>query len=81
MSKGLEALQRSFGSWNYLKDYETIEKELKVIEIIKDHICYTRALNDRTKNHDNGLIMFEIKGLVDKEIWQKIYEVLGVSIL
>ena len=35
VSKGLEALERSFGSWNYLKDYETIEKELKEYEEMK----------------------------------------------
>lgn len=35
MCKGLEALKRSFDSWEYLKDYKTIEKELKALEIIK----------------------------------------------
>lgn len=38
MSKGLEALKRSFDNWNYLKDYETIEKELKALEIIKEKL-------------------------------------------
>ena len=81
MSKGLEALKRSFDSWKYLKDYETIEKELEVLDIIRDHIAYIHALNDRTKNPDNDLICFEIRGLLDKETWSKIYEVLGAPIL
>ena len=52
MSKGLEALKRSFDSWEYLKDYETIEKELKALEIIKNKEVDIKAFNDLTNLGD-----------------------------
>ena len=45
MSKGLEALKRSFDSWNYLKDYEIIEEELKALEIIKPLVELTKGIS------------------------------------
>ena len=77
MSKGLEALNemRKYGAV-MTPNCEIIEKELEVLEIIQDKIAYIQALNDRTKIPDNDLICFEIRGLVDKEAWLKIYEVL-----
>ena len=80
MSKGLEALKRIKLVYEST-DISIIKEELEVLDIIRDHISYIRALNDRTKNPDNDLICFEIRGLLDKETWLKIYKVLGIPIL
>ena len=78
--KGKEELRKAFDvlSKGNEEVMEELSKEIEkneVLEIIKDKIVYRTALNDRTKNPDNDLIRFEIKGLVDKETWLKIYEV------
>lgn len=67
MSKGLEALERSFGSWEYLKDYETIEKELKALEIIKNKEVDIKWLGSYVSIHNTYEITKEEYNLV-KEV-------------
>ena len=56
-------------------------KQKEILEFIKNNISYTRALYDRTKNPDNYLICFDIRGLVNEETWRKIYEAIGTPII
>ena len=59
MSKGLEALKKlsknSAFYENDYKDYETIEKELKALEIIKRHLRIVIPINDTIEVFDIDL--------------------------
>ena len=88
--KRLEELEKAFVALS--KDDEEAKKLLskeieknkelnEVLDFIKSNIAYTRALCDRTKNPDNDLICFDIRGLVNEETWRKIYEAIGTPII
>ena len=89
-SRNNEELKKAFATLS--KENEKVMKELSkeieknkelndVLELVKRNIVYTQALCDRTKNPDNDLICFQIRGLVDKETWLKIYEAIGTPII
>ena len=85
MSKGLEALERSFNTWDYLKDYETIEKELKALEIIKNkevnmslvhHTTNAQHYNEIVAKHELYLQAGEFDKLRFRLLTQEEYDLL-----
>ena len=76
MSKGLEALQFMRERDMFLPSCaSTIEKELKVLEFIKQNIVMIRAFNDSTKRPSYHTLI-EIKGLIPNEECDLLKEVL-----
>ena len=64
MGKGLQALKRSFDSWKYLKEYETIEKELKEYESMKQTqivICGNKITDDDFEKLKNQRLFVELE--------------------